>query len=67
VPSSKIGDPESLEARSMSGGEDPEKLLAKGTKLVSPNPFLLRFKPDYTAAIPLFEQAGSMFRMQRQW
>jgi len=51
----------------MSGGEDPEKLLAKGTKLVSPNPFLLRFKPDYTAAIPLFEQAGSMFRMQRQW
>lgn len=51
----------------MPKGDDPESLLKKGIKLVSPNPLLLRFKPDWTAAVPVFEEAANGFRIAKNW
>lgn len=47
--------------------DDPNVLLKKGIKLVTPNPLALRFKADWSAACGVFDSAAAGFRMRREW
>ena len=47
--------------------EEGQELMKKAEKLCATSVLALRFKPDWQASCPLFEQAAQAFRAAKAW